>query len=462
MTALFVDSSRSFNELLVDNNNNNNKPILTQSNSAEAQNPHNDLAIINKSIKAVGHAMYQTLQSPEFQDFYNDNNSFFVCDLGEVYRLYQYWKHKLPRIHPFYAIKCNTDPEIIKILGKMGANFDCASKREMEIILQSGIDPSRIVFSNPCKFNSHLKFAKEVNVNLTVFDNEDELVKIAKIHPHCKALLRIETDDKAAVVRLSTKYGAKLSAVDSLLAKAKDLGVELVGVHFHCGAGSDEFDSIIKAIKDARNIFDQATSMGFNMNVLDLGGGYMISNNFDNVCTVLNTTLDQYFPTDSGVRIISEPGRFFPTSAFTLASNIIGKRDSYHDDDNIPMVYINDGIYANMNCIINDHYTPIPKVLSQDNHFRFYDEIQNDLNGKHGEYEISCWGQTCDSADVINKTVSINYPVNVGDWFFFRNMGAYTLAATTDFNGFNQRSKIVYISSEEHVRYDKISEDWII
>ena len=44
------------------------------------------------------------------------------------------------------------------------------------------------------------------------------------------------------------------------------------------------------------------------------------------ICHELNPALDHYFPESSGVRIISEPGRFFVASAFTLAVNVIAKR----------------------------------------------------------------------------------------------------------------------------------------
>jgi ornithine decarboxylase len=45
------------------------------------------------------------------------------------------------------------------------------------------------------------------------------------------------------------------------------------------------------------------------------------------IVAVLRPALDTYFPETMGVRIIAEPGRFFVASAFTLAVNIIARRD---------------------------------------------------------------------------------------------------------------------------------------
>ena len=44
------------------------------------------------------------------------------------------------------------------------------------------------------------------------------------------------------------------------------------------------------------------------------------------ITSVINPALDKYFPSDSGVRIIAEPGRYYVASAFTLAVNIIAKK----------------------------------------------------------------------------------------------------------------------------------------
>lgn len=44
------------------------------------------------------------------------------------------------------------------------------------------------------------------------------------------------------------------------------------------------------------------------------------------IAQVVNDTLDAYFPEDSGIDIIAEPGRYFVASAFTLAVNVIAKR----------------------------------------------------------------------------------------------------------------------------------------
>jgi ornithine decarboxylase len=74
-------------------------------------------------------------------------------------------------------VKCNPDPNLLRFLSKIGANFDCASIQEIQSVLNLKVDPSRIIFSNPCKSPSSIKFAATVGVKLMVFDNLDELGK---------------------------------------------------------------------------------------------------------------------------------------------------------------------------------------------------------------------------------------------------------------------------------------------
>lgn len=375
-----------------------------------------------------------------------DENSFFVCDLGEVQRLYELWRCKLPRVHPFYAVKSNPNAQVLKTLAELGVNFDCASKSEIEAVLEMGVDPARIIYANPCKASSFIRFAKNCDVKKSTFDNVEELAKIKKYHPDSELLLRIATDDSTAQCRLSTKYGCEMERVASLLAKVKELDLNLVGVSFHVGSGASEFSAFHKAVQDAREVFDLASNQyGLqNMRILDIGGGFQLES-FDEATAVLNTALEEYFPVECGVDIIAEPGRFFAASPFTLACHVIAKRAH---DENESMLYINDGVYGNMNCILFDHQEPTPRVLYHNGQLHYWDFESSSLksNGKCG-HKVSIWGPTCDGLDCITKEYYLKHDLVVGDWLYFPSLGAYTSSAATQFNGFEQSADVIYINS---------------
>lgn len=372
-----------------------------------------------------------------------DEDSFFVADLAEVVTSYRLWQQHLPNVHAHYAVKCNTDRKVIQLLGSMGANFDCALKNEIDTVIGMGFDASRIVYANPCKTNSFIRHARANNVNLTTVDNTHELVKLAKFHPRCKVLLRIATEDETAQCPLLTKFGCSVaSAIGDLLPKCKEVGLKPVGVAFHVGSGAKNFDLIFKAIRDSRVIFDAAESMGFAMRVLDIGGGFE-RDTFAKAAEVVNMTLAKFFPADfcepRRVRFIAEPGRFMVAEAFTLATHIIARRD-VRDEALDAMLYINDGVYGNLNCILFDHQHPTPKVLKCGGQV-FAD---TEPTSEH-EHVYSLWGPTCDSLDCVTLRVELRANLQVGDWLYFPAVGAYTSAATTAFNGFSGQAVVKYV-----------------
>lgn len=55
------------------------------------------------------------------------------------------------------AVKCNSDPLLLRIFAALGGGFDCASKSEIAAVLDLGVDPSRIIYAHTCKLISHIK-----------------------------------------------------------------------------------------------------------------------------------------------------------------------------------------------------------------------------------------------------------------------------------------------------------------
>ena len=383
-------------------------------------------------------------------------NAFFVADLSQVYRQYLRWQRELPRIVPFYAVKCNPEPVVLQLLAALGTGFDCASNGEIQTILDMGLSPSRIIYANPCKASSFVRRAASQNVSLTTFDNVDELVKMKRFHPDCKLVLRILTDDSKSVCQLGIKFGAPLKEVPRLLAKARELELDVVGVSFHVGSGCYDPEAFRDAVFRARKAFDMGREHGFIFDLLDIGGGFEHFN-FEAIAAVLRSGLAEHFPDEafapggthvegkpSGLRIIAEPGRYFVQSAFVLATNIIARRLSAEDEaaesggaQPEAMYYQNDGTYGAFNCIMFDHQTVQPKVLSVSEQFVYRDDLPAPGVGT-AQFELrpcSVWGPTCDSIDCILRMTHLPSALDVGDWLVYENMGAYTLCAASSFNG---------------------------
>ena len=334
----------------------------------------------------------------------------------------------------FLAVKCNPDDEVLRLLARLGTGFDCASQAEIERVLKLGVDPARIIYAQPCKTISYIRYAAKMGVKQMTFDNADELHKIRAFFPDAELVLRILTDDSASLCPLSAKFGASLKKTQELLDLARSLALNVTGVSFHVGSGASDPASFTKAVQDARKVFDQATTAGFDLKMLDVGGGF-VNETFETFANALTEALDEHFPPH--IRIIGEPGRYYVANAFTLATNIIARRD-VHDTltgERAYMIYLNDGVYGNFSNIIFDHQHPSARILDCRDPYRT-------------PTEYSIWGPTCDGIDIITERCTLPGLLNVGDWLLFEEMGAYTKCSATRFNGFTDDHRVIYLSSE--------------
>uniref|UniRef100_A0A672Y785 ornithine decarboxylase n=1 Tax=Sphaeramia orbicularis TaxID=375764 RepID=A0A672Y785_9TELE len=73
---------------------------------------------INDKIKELNSASF--IQDSEV--------SFHVANLDDLHQKHIRWLRTLPRVKPFYAVKCNSTPAVIRMLSTLGTGFDCASK----------------------------------------------------------------------------------------------------------------------------------------------------------------------------------------------------------------------------------------------------------------------------------------------------------------------------------------------
>ncbi|KAF6323122.1 antizyme inhibitor 1 [Rhinolophus ferrumequinum] len=326
-------------------------------------------------------------------------NAFFVGDLGKIVKKHSQWQNVVAQIKPFYTVKCNSTPAVLEILAALGTGFACSSKTEMALVQELGVSPENIIYISPCKQVSQIKYAAKVGVNMMTCDSEVELKKIARNHPNAK---------------------------------------------FHISSACKESQVYVHALSDARCVFDMAQEFGFTMNVLDIGGGFTGTElQLEEVNHIISPLLDVYFPEGSGIKIISEPGSYYVSSAFTLAVNIIAKKVVENDkfssgvektgsDEPVFVYYMNDGVYGSFASKLSEDLNAIPEV-----HKKYKED--------EPLFTSSLWGPSCDELDQIVENCLLP-ELNVGDWLIFDNMGADSFHEPSAFNDF-QRPAIYYMMS---------------
>ena len=109
-------------------------------------------------------------------------------DLNQINKAYEEWTREFPTIRPFYAVKCNPDSRIVKRLSELGSGFDCASPAEIDLVIEAGVDPRDIIYANPVKRATDIRYAWSRGVAVTTFDSDYELQKLYECAPQMKAI----------------------------------------------------------------------------------------------------------------------------------------------------------------------------------------------------------------------------------------------------------------------------------
>lgn len=361
----------------------------------------------------------------------------FVLDHRELRKNYATFKKYLPRVQAYYAVKANPDPKIVETLFEAGSSFDVASMPEFKIVYEYIKDMpakqrqdwiwDKIIYANPIKANQTLKELDQYKA-LVTYDNAEEIRKIKKYAPNSGLALRLKVPNTGAMVELSSKCGAAPGEAVDLILKADKAGLIVEGLSFHVGSQTTNFDNFVQAINLAADVFDEARKRGYTkMNLLDIGGGFpspydVTVKPFRDLARKINAELDRRFPKD--IQILAEPGRFMVATAGTVVTSIIGKAVR----DGKLCYYVDDGVYHTFSGIIFDHCHYHMKAF------------------KKGASQIcTVFGPTCDALDVISMSEELPANLELGELLFSENIGAYSTASSTWFNGFPP-AKMIHIN----------------
>jgi ornithine decarboxylase len=388
-----------------------------------------------------------TQQKKQLQELAQKHGTpILIVDHEKVRQNYLDFRERLPDVQAYFAVKANSHADIVKTMYDMGASFDVASFREFMMVYNNIKQmPERdrqdyiwnnIIYANTIKPASVLA---KLNVYkpLVTFDNIEELKKIKKHAPDVRLVLRIRVPNTGSMVELSSKFGVEPGDAVDLMSEAINMGLGVEGISFHVGSQCNNFENYSQALMLASSIFKEAESRGLDigftdkdgkkLKVLDIGGGFPAkynaeSKSFPMLARKLNAEIKRLFKGD--VDVIAEPGRLMVATACTLVTKIIGKSVR----DGKTCYYLDDGVYNTFSGQVYDHqHYPLHAF-------------------KDGELKVcATFGPTCDAFDTISLSDELPEDLEIGDLLYAENMGAYTTASSTFFNGFKP-TKVVSIN----------------
>jgi ornithine decarboxylase len=359
-----------------------------------------------------------------------------VIDHDILRRNYAAFRRHLPKVQCYYAVKANPDPAIVRTFYRAGASFDVASLPEFMLVCENirRLSPraqqdfiwDKIIYANPTKPRATLE-ALDRYKPLVTFDNLTELHKIRRHAPRAGLVLRLRVPNTGSMVELSSKFGCDAGEAVDLIAEAFRIGLIVEGLSFHVGSQCTNFENFVQALNLSAAVMREAKDrLGRPIRILDIGGGFPAPYNkhvrpFSELARKINVEIQRLFPRD--LEILAEPGRFLVATAARAVARIIGKAVR----DGKRCYYIDDSVYHTFSGIIFDH-CPYPLKAF-----------------KRGRAEVcAVFGQTCDGLDTISQSELLP-DLEIDEMVYAENIGAYSNASATWFNGFPP-AKVIHLN----------------
>ena len=349
-----------------------------------------------------------------------------VVDLDIVEQNYLTLARALEPAQVYYAIKANPAPKILRLLARRGACFDVASRGEVDLCLSLGIDPARLSFGNTIKKQADIAYAFDKGVRLFAFDAEEELGKLAAAAPGARVFCRVLVAGSGAEWPLSRKFGCTPAMAASLLATARERGLDACGLSFHIGSQQTDLGQWDKVLGQIAALFAEIRARGVDLRLVNLGGGFP-SRYRQDVPSVeaygaaVMAALRRHFPGNLP-ELIVEPGRGIVGDAGVIETEVVlvASKDAA---DPQRWVYLDVGKFSGL-------------AETMDEAIKYRLTTPHD-GGAVGPVILA--GPTCDSADILYERSGYSLPLalKAGDKVRILSCGAYTTTySSVSFNGF--------------------------
>jgi diaminopimelate decarboxylase len=362
----------------------------------------------------------------------------YIYSKAQIIENFNLLKESLRGHKILYALKANSNPEILKILKELGAGADTVSAGEIYIALKSGFKPSDISFAGVGKYDEEIKFAIENDVFSLNVENEEEIYIIAKLaenlNKKVRVLIRINPDiDARTHPYISTgiknsKFGINPGEALKVFKSANNIPwVEVIGIHTHIGSQITDVEPFVETAKFILKYIEELKKEGIKISHIDFGGGIGVK--YKNALRYEKLPLEndedrelnlkefskEVLPwlESSGCEIMFEPGRFIIANAGILVGKVLYKKKNGDKNFIITDIAMTELIRP----VLYGAYHQIVPVEIKSTEFETADIV----------------GPVCETSDFIAKDRKINKVLR-GDYLAVLTSGAYGFVASSNYN----------------------------
>jgi diaminopimelate decarboxylase len=320
-----------------------------------------------------------------------------------------------------YGTKAFANVALLRVLAEEGVGADVSTVGELAFALEAGLTGDRILFHGNNKSDEELRAAAEAGAAV-VLDAPDEPARAAAAGVR-RVLVRL-TPGVEAVTHQSiqtahdeSKFGLAPDAALAAIAEARDLGLDVAGVHFHVGSQLARVDESLVAVDRLVAFCERAEAeLGWSPSVLDIGGGLGVRyTREEQVPEIADFVPPLVARLPAGVQVVLEPGR----SLVGRAGVTVYRVGVVKESGGVSYVAIDGGMSDN----------PRPQLYGAR-----YEALLADRAEELADGVFRIAGKHCESGDVLIDAIALPHPRR-GDLLAVPATGAYTLAMASTYNG---------------------------
>jgi ornithine decarboxylase len=361
---------------------------------------------------------------PHALDDLGVDTPFLVTDCEEVATRFHAFTRAMPGIRPYFALKCNAAPPVLRCLAGCGSGFEIASIYELEPLERIGAPAQDVLFSNTVKPEQHIRTARARGVWRFALDSEGELHKIAAAAPGSAVYVRLDVEDSHSLFPLSRKFGTSADEALRLLSMAPELGLRPYGLTFHVGSQCTDPSMYSRAIERCGLVMRRLEQRGIRIDMLNIGGG-MPATYADPVPDIraVGEAVSRavarlpYRPP----QLVAEPGRFLVAESSVLVATVIG--DAVRHGER--WAYLDVG-----------GFNGLMEAIQTGGRWLFPIRTSRADDGVAPSAPFNVTGPSCDSSDTMFYGIELPETLETGDRIYIGSAGAYTLSYASNFNGF--------------------------
>lgn len=341
----------------------------------------------------------------------------WIIDPAVAVAQYQALRAALPRARVHYAVKANPHPAILRALLRQGSDFEIASEQELDQLLALGVDPARILYSNPIKARRAIRYAYARGVRWFASDSVEETVKLAGEAPDAAQYLRLEVDNASSDYPLGVKFGLARAALPDVFAAARQHKADLAGVHLHVGSQCRDAQAWNRAVDEVWPVMTLLAEAGFRPRLLNLGGGFPITydKTAPDIAHIGAALSPRLASLPEACEVVVEPGRYMSGPAGLFICEVINVQRKHGKR----WVYADAGMFSGLYELMDGFFYPL--------------ELNGETPGLPDAAILA--GPTCDSCDVLCEAMPLPRHLREGDKLWFYHTGVYTQNLVTGFNG---------------------------